>query len=193
MFFGSIRVVALVERRVNSGVGLLKPMGELKDKLLRLTSLRYQKLPLLFENMREMTTVNDPVLQILKCHLVSEALLDALIEFAFEPNGSAVLSARLSYHAKLTIASRSVLADDWPLLPDFVVGSLRKLNSLRNRMAHQLGATVSLEEILELFAGVNHLMPITPSEDNISLVIYHYTSFIFGNMLPKYEAIEPDI
>lgn len=168
-------------------------MSQLKDKLLRLTKLRYEKLPLLFENMRQMAEANDPVLQILKCHLVTEAILDALIQFAVEPNGAAVLSARPSYNQKIQIASRSVLADDFELLPDFVVGSLRKLNRLRNRMAHQLGATVTIDEVMDLFAGVEHPMPIAPSERNITLVIYHYTSFIFGNMLPKYEAIEPDV
>ena len=56
-------------------------MSQLKEKLLRLTKLRYKKLPLLMENMREMTEVKDPVLQILKCHLITEALLDELIGF----------------------------------------------------------------------------------------------------------------
>jgi hypothetical protein len=86
-------------------------MSQLKDKLLRLTALRYETLPLLFENMRpdENLRIGDPVLLILKCHLLSEAVLDKLLEFALEPNGEAVISARLNYNQKITIASRSVL------------------------------------------------------------------------------------
>lgn len=167
-------------------------MTVLKEKLLRLTELRYRRFLLLAENMHEMGEITSPVLQILKCHLVTEALLNDLIELAFEPNGAAVLSANLSYSNKLQIVSQAVLADDFKLLPDFVVSSLRKLNRLRNRMAHELGATISLDEVMELFADIDHPMPIIPSENNIPLVLFHYTAFIFGNMLPKYEAIEPD-
>ena len=167
-------------------------MDQLKDRLLRLTELRYKTLPLLLENMQpdESLRIGDPVSRILKCHLLSEAVLDRLLELALEPNGEAVLSARLSYNQKLAIASRSVLIKDYELLPDYVVGSLRKLNQIRNRLAHELGASVSREEVMELFMGVDHSMPIDLSTADVSLLIYHYTSFIFGNMLPKYEAVE---
>src|SRR5262245_4519313 len=62
-------------------------MDQLKDRLLRLTALRYATLPLLFENMRpdESLRIGDPVLLILKCHLLSEAVLDRLLELALEP------------------------------------------------------------------------------------------------------------
>lgn len=165
-------------------------MNTLKEKLLRLTELRYKKLPMLMENMRIMTGIGDPVSQLIRCHLITEALLDELIELAFYPNGSAITSADLAYAKKLQICSASFLHEEWPLLPSFVVGSLRKLNALRNRMAHELGATVSVSEIMELFVSENHPMPILPTEENINIVIYHYTSFIFGNLLPKWEASE---
>jgi hypothetical protein len=167
-------------------------MGQLKDRLLRLTALRYETLPLLLENMRpdESLRIGDPVLLILKCHLLSEAVLDRLLELALEPNGEAVLSARLNYNQKLTIASRSVLTKDYELLPDYVVGSLRKLNQIRNHLAHELGATVTREEVMDLFMGIDHPMPVDPSTADVSLLIYHYTAFIFGNMLPKFEAVE---
>jgi hypothetical protein len=169
-------------------------MGQLKDKLLRLTALRYETLPLLIANMQvdEGLRIGDPVSRILKCHLLSEAVLDKLLEFALEPNGDAVLSARLNYNQKLTIASRSILAQDYELLPDYVVGSLRKLNQIRNRLAHELGASVTREEVMELFMGIGHPMPIDPSTADVSLLIYHYTAFIFGNMLPKFESVEED-
>jgi hypothetical protein len=79
---------------------------------------------------------------------------------------------------------------EYKLLPDYVVGSLRKLNQIRNRLAHELGASVTREEVMELFMGIDHPMPTDPATADVALLIYHYTSFIFGNMLPKYEAIE---
>ena len=48
-------------------------MSQLKEKLLLLTELRYKKLPLLMENMREMTEVKDPVLQILDLEIDTSA------------------------------------------------------------------------------------------------------------------------
>ena len=164
-------------------------MGQLKQKLLGLTTLRYKKLPMLLENMKKMAEINDPVSLLIRCHLITEALLDELIELAFLPNGTAITSSNLSYEKKLQIASKAKLDVDWPLLPDFVIGSLRKLNSLRNKMAHKLGATVSLKEVMDLFMDESYPMG-TPSEENINLIIYRYTAFIFGNLLPKYEAID---
>lgn len=83
-----------------------------------------------------------------------------------------------------------MFVEDYPLLPDIVVGSLRKLNKLRNRFSHELGATVTKEEVIDLFMGVDHPMPVDPKDADVPLLIYHYTSFIFGNMLPKYEIGE---
>ena len=165
-------------------------MEPLKNKLLQLTTLRYKNLPTLMNSMKvnDVLDIGDPVSRILKCHLLSEVVLDELLQLALKPNGDAVLSANLSYSKKLSIASRCILAEDYKLLPDFVLGSLRKLNKIRNRLAHELGATVSREEVIELFMGFNHPMPFDPAETEISLIIYHYTAFIFGNMLPKFEV-----
>ena len=167
-------------------------MSQFKEKLLGLTKLRYKTLPLLLQNMQvdESLNIGDPISRILKCHLLSEIVLDKLIQFAFEPNGDAILSAKLTYGQKLNIASKSFLVEDYPLLPDLVVGSLRKLNKLRNRLSHELGATITQDEVIDLFMGDYHPMPFDPKKADVPLLICHYTSFIFGNMLPKYEAIE---
>lgn len=167
-------------------------MSEFKDKLLRLTALRYQTMPLLMSSMKpdENLHIGDEVSRILKCHLLSEAVLDKLIELAFEPNGEALLSGRLTYSQKLEIASRSRLVEDYPLLPDFVIGSLRKLNQIRNRLSHELGATVTREEVIGLFMGIDFPMPIDSSSADVTAIIYQYTAFIFGYMLPKFEEID---
>jgi hypothetical protein len=138
----------------------------------------------------ESSDIGDPISLILKCHLLSEVVLDRLILFAFEPNGGAILSIRLSYSKKLDIVSRTTLVEDYPLIPELAVGSLRKLNKIRNRLSHELGASVTHEEAIELFMGVDHPMPIDPMKTDVPLLIYHYTAFIFGNMLPKIESVE---
>jgi hypothetical protein len=166
-------------------------MSQFKDKLLGLTNLRYETLPLLLENLQEdeKSDLGDPISRILKCHLLSEVVLDKLIQFAFEPNGGAILSARLTYGQKLDITSRTLLVEDYPLLPNFAVGSLRKLNKIRNRLAHELGAKVTREEANELFMGEDILKTFDPEKEEVPVIISHYTAFIFGNMLPKYETI----
>ena len=167
-------------------------MNSFREKLLGLTKLRYETLPLLMKSMRvgENLNIGDSISRILKCHLLSEVVLDKLIEYAFEPNGDAILSAKLSYSQKLDIASRTMLVKDYPLLPDQAVGSLRKLNRIRNRLSHELGATVTHDEAIDLFMGIEPLMPVNLSEADVPLLIFHYTSFIFGSMLPKWEFDE---
>lgn len=166
-------------------------MSKLKHRLLELTKLRYEMMPVLLENMQvnEDLALDDPVLRVLKCHLLSEIVLDKLLTLALEPNGHAILSVRLSYAQKLNVASRCILAEDYDLLPDFVVGSLRRLNRIRNRLAHELGTTVTREETLALFMGVDDLMPVDPATGELSLLLSHYTAFIVGHMLPKYEVV----
>ena len=171
-------------------------MSQLKEKLLQLTDLRYEMLPLLLDNMkvdeRTLPRAGDSVALVLKCHLLSEVVLDKLLTFVLEPNGEAVLAVRLSYTQKLNVASRCVLAEDWKLLPDSVVGSLRRLNRIRNRLAHELGVTVTREEAVALYEGLDNPMPLNHETAEVSMLLYHYTPCIFGNMLPKFEPVEDD-
>jgi hypothetical protein len=166
-------------------------MSHYKDKLLGLTKLRYEILPILIGNIQkyEKRNCDDPISRISKCHLLSEVILDKLIKFAFEPNGDAILSARLSYSQKLDISSKTILTEDYSLISDMVVGSLRKLNKIRNRLSHELGAIITQEEAMELFMGEDYPLPFDPQNTDVSLILSHYMSFIFGNMLPKYESI----
>src|SRR5262249_20455681 len=151
-------------------------MGTPRDRLLQLTELRYQTLPILLNTMltgqsRGHGHVGDVVTWVLRCHLLSEAVMDRLLQIALAPNGDAVLAGNLSYPQKLNIVSRCVLIDDIPLIEDWVVGSLRKLHRIRNRMAHELGATVTIDEAIDLFAGIDH--PVPPNAD-VALLLYHF-------------------
>ena len=161
-------------------------MSDLREKLLKLTALRYQHVLELDQRLR----CNDGHLaSILQCHLFVESLLEELIRLCLESNGDAVLSARLSFDQKLTIAANLELETGWPVLQDYVVGSIRKLNSLRNKLAHHYGHEVSSEEVRELFVACERDLPYQDVlEDGIAIGISRYAAFIFGNMLPKYES-----
>src|SRR5690606_17131947 len=99
---------------------------------LSLTELRHQRM---LELAQRLHPNDSPLAAILQCHLFVESLLEELIRLCLVGHADAVLSARLSFEQKLAIAGKLELEENWPLLQDYVVGSLRKLNSLRNKLA----------------------------------------------------------
>lgn len=163
-------------------------MSETKDTLLKLTALRYKNLVQMMDKVRD----NDALIaEILRVHLVSEFLLEELIKLAFGDKAEAILSIGLRYHQKLELASKLELVKEYRLLPDYVVGSLKRLNKLRNRVAHQLDEVVTDDEIKELFMGLEKELPYdNMSELGSTTAMKRYLTFIYGCMLPKYENIE---
>jgi hypothetical protein len=109
---------------------------------------------------------------------------------SLERNADAVLSARLTFDQKLTISSKLYLEDDWLLIPDYVVGSLKKLNKLRNKLAHNYGHEITESDLRELFVGLETELPYQEIlEHGAEITISRYIAFIFGNLLPKFETI----
>jgi hypothetical protein len=143
----------------------------------------------------EATKDDDGVIsEILRIHLVTEYLLEELIRLVLEKNAEPVLSIGLKYSQKLELASKLELIEEFNLLPDYVVGSLRKLNKLRNRVAHRLNEFVNDAEILELFVGMeSELLYVELMENGQVIALRRYLSFICGYMLPKFERIENEI
>ena len=158
------------------------------DNLMKLTELRYKNVPLLMEA----TKSNDGLVgEIVRIHLVTEFLLEELIRLVLGKAAEAVLSVGLKYSQKLELASRLELVSEFNLLPDHVTGSLRKLNSLRNRVAHRLNEPVTDSEIKELFLGLESELPYGEvMEHGRTVALRRYLAFIFGSMLPKFESIE---
>lgn len=129
--------------------------------------------------------------EIVRIHLVTEYLLEELIRLVLDDNAEPVLSIGLKYSQKLQLASQLELVEEFDLLPDYVVGSLRNLNKLRNRVAHRLNEAVEDAEILDLFVGLENELPYSELMGHGRIVaLQRYLSFIFGCMLPKYESIE---
>ena len=158
-----------------------------RDKLLQLTALRYKNLPLLME-----TSKGDGGLvgEIVRVHLVTEFLLEELIRLVLGSNAEAVLGLGLKYSQKLQLATRMELISEFNLLPDHVTGSLRKLNTLRNRVAHKLNEPVQDDELRELFVGLDRELPYGDVMHHGQIIgLRRYLAFIFGSMLPKLESI----
>lgn len=153
-----------------------------------LTELRYRNMPLLMEAAKGDDGVAGEIVRI---HLVTEYLLEELIRLVLERNAEPVLSIGLKYSQKLKLASQLELVEEFNLLPDYVVGSLRKLNKLRNRVAHRLNESVKDAEILDLFVGLESELPYVELMEHGRVgALRRYLSFIFGCMLPKFEPIE---
>ena len=163
-------------------------MSETKDTLLKLTALRYKNLALMMDKLRDDDTL---IAEILRVHLVTEYLLEELIKLSFEDKAEAILSIGLRYHQKLELASKLELVKEFRLLPDHVIGSLRKLNKLRNRVVHQLDEVVTSDEIKELFVGLENELPYGDvSELGSTIAMKRYLAFVYGCILPKYESAE---
>lgn len=163
-------------------------MSEQKHPLEKITALRYKNYFLMTDTMRD----NDNLIAvILRVHLVSEYLLEELIRFVFEEKADAILSIGLRYQQKLELVSKLELVEDWELLPDFVVVSLKKLNKLRNRVAHRLNEKIIDDEIRDLFMGLEDELPYQDiSEFGSVTAMKRYLAFIYGCMLPKFEKTE---
>ena len=74
---------------------------------------------------------------VLRIHLLTEALMERCMRIAIGTEvADAVLSAELTYDRKLTICSKLKLDDGGALFSSDTIGSLRKLNGLRNELAH---------------------------------------------------------
>lgn len=158
----------------------------LKRKLLALTAARYRQLT---TAMTHLIAVQDPLSALLRIHLLTERILEELIRIAFDENAEAILDLELTYRKKLDLAAAVQLDPEYPLVEPIIVGSLRKLNTLRNRLAHSLDATLDNQQVIELFMGVEQLTG-DPKDYPIEYNLRQYAFFVLGTMLPKYELIE---
>ena len=153
-------------------------------KLLALTELRERNINLLSQAMSEDEGVIGLIIRI---HLATEYLLEELTRVVLQENADHVFAVGLSYSQKLELASRLEPITELKLLPEHVIGSLRKLNKLRNRVAHKFNEPVSPIEIKELFLGLEKDLPYPEvTELGMAVALKRYFAFIYGNMLPKY-------
>jgi hypothetical protein len=94
-----------------------------------------------------------PIDEILRVHLLTEVVLEKIIDLVLGVNSEAVLNAELRYSKKLLICENLKFEDGTSVLSSDVTGSLRKLNNLRNYVAHDLNHETSQEDVESLFVG----------------------------------------
>ncbi|HCR98541.1 HEPN domain-containing protein [Halomonas citrativorans] len=162
--------------------------SSLKDKLLNLTSARYKHLLLAMSTFKES---EDALGTLLRVHLTTEGILEELIRLVFEEKSEPILSLDLRYHQKLELVSKLEIEKDWSLMPDYIVGSLRKLNKLRNQLAHSLDASITNDQVIELFMGIEQVYD-DMNIASINTILKRYAFFILGSMLLKFEEIDDD-
>lgn len=90
---------------------------------------------------RASTPEQDPVLTILRVHLLSEYYLERLIHIRL-PRGDTLLdNGNLSYSQKLTVVSAL------DVLNDRTLQCLKGLNKVRNECAHGIDKTISMTDV----------------------------------------------
>lgn len=90
---------------------------------------------------RAMRTGGDMIPELLRFHLVTECQLERMITAALPRGDRVVDHARLDYRQKLEIVN------GFDVIPDGVVRSLRSLDALRNRYAHEVQAAVTMADV----------------------------------------------
>lgn len=86
----------------------------------------------------------DPVLALLRGYLLTEYYLDKIIKLKLDRGEKIIKKGSLSYKQKV------VLVESMAFLPDSVVICLKNLNSVRNKLAHELEATVDRDDIVRI-------------------------------------------
>ncbi len=138
---------------------------------------RYRLLPTLFEEFA--TNKDDALAFVLKAHLFTEHLMDELLKIEFGEKYHAIEDLGLAYSKKVRFISKLGLATDE------VIGSLTKLNKLRNNYAHEFKYSASISDIEQLFNGIDEIGLNMVHEQPMERRLKQYMASIFGNMFPR--------
>lgn len=88
-----------------------------------------------------LTEKDDLVPVVLRFHLLTEYLLERIVLTKLPKGHRVIENAGLSYHQKLE------LVHSFDVIPDSAIGSLRRLNRLRNTCSHTRDAEISRSDI----------------------------------------------
>ncbi len=145
--------------------------------------LRYQHFKVAIEKLSQ---TNDSLSMLLRVHLISENILEELIKVIFEDKSDAILYLNIGYKQKLDLVRQFKLEENTPVLADYIVGSLRKLNSFRNKLAHNLDFKITNEHIYDLYTDPTYTINELNEHETYSN-LKDYALIILPGMLPYYE------
>jgi hypothetical protein len=134
--------------------------------------------------------MTDPLSLVLSVHLLSENILDELIQIIFEEKSQPILKLRLNYSKKLELVSSFNIASGIPVISSDILGSLRKLNSFRNKLAHKFDFEFTNKMLHELY--VDGLFDLDELNENLLCQnLYNYALIVLPGMFPRYPWREP--
>ena len=148
-----------------------------------IVKLRYQNFKVAIEKLSQTT---DSLSMLLRVHLISENMLEELIKVIFDDKSDAILSLNIGYKQKLDLVRKFKLDENTPVLADYIVGSLRKLNSIRNKLAHNLDFKITNEHIYDLYTDPTYTIS-ELNERETYLNLKDYALVFLPGMLPYYE------
>lgn len=97
------------------------------------------------DEVKEFTSIiretDSVILPFLRFHLLTENLLERIIMCHLAQANRFLDKANPSYHDKLC------LVDSFNTLDEKIMGAIKNLNSIRNRLAHSRAATISIEDL----------------------------------------------
>lgn len=127
-----------------------------------------------------MQNENDAIMLILRGHLFTETLLESIILTKLPRGDRIIENASLTYNQKL------VVVDSLDIAPDSVLSSLRNLNKLRNKCAHELNKDISITDVTRIGSSLGKkytefklTQPNEPS-DVINRVISYICGYLTG-------------
>ncbi|MCH8011040.1 MAG: hypothetical protein IIA61_03675 [Candidatus Marinimicrobia bacterium] len=83
----------------------------------------------------------DPVLLLLRAHLLTENLIKSLIMLVLERGDRIVFNGNLGYYQKVS------LLDSFDIVPDELISSLKNLNKVRNKCSHEMDKQITISDI----------------------------------------------
>jgi hypothetical protein len=122
---------------------------------------------------------DETVSLVLKTHLFAEYLIEGLLSEHLGDNAVPILQLELSFYQKLSLIS------SYELIPDYVVGSLRRLNRLRNKCVHTFNLKPNREDVFFIFEGITDELPYPDYDVEVKILLLRYMGFIAGYLAPK--------
>lgn len=113
-------------------------------------------------------------MQLLRLHLYTEFYLHACLRTFFRTDEAGVSRLGLGYFQKVQ------LVELLELIPQEWCDHLRKVNAVRNKVAHQLDYKISIEDKAALIAGLQAVAPKLKPTDEFALkaLVGFYTGFL---------------
>jgi len=122
---------------------------------------------------------------LLCCHMVLENYVEAFMQ-AEAGDCFSIKSGRLTFGQKISMLSAATsLPDKYDFLP-----SLKHLNSLRNRLGHNVRTVISEKELLPLIHFVEKATESKLHKRDTLSVIRHYTEFVCSWLGASYVHIK---